>query len=80
MFSKKATKIDKIVTVDLPVTPKCQIDSEDFVNFFGLLRNMNFNLSPCLYILKARDSNSFQIFKFGLFQFLGRFGYYFLTF
>ena len=37
MFSKKATKIDKIFTVDLTVTTYCQID-EDFVNFCGLLR------------------------------------------
>ena len=32
-FSEKATKIDKIVTVDY-----CQIDIEDFGNFCGLLR------------------------------------------
>ena len=38
MFSKKATKIDEIFTVDLPLGSKCQIDSEDFVNFCGLLR------------------------------------------
>ena len=38
MFSKKATKIDEIFTVDLMVTKYIQIDSEDFVNFFGLLR------------------------------------------
>ena len=38
MFSKKATKIDKIFTVDLTVTTYCQNDGEDFVNFFGLLR------------------------------------------
>ena len=39
MFSKKATKIDKIFIVDLKVTKYCQIDGEDFVNFCGLLRN-----------------------------------------
>ena len=33
MFSKKATKIDKIFTVDLTVTTYCQIDSEDFCQF-----------------------------------------------
>ena len=33
MFSKKATKIDKIFTIDLTVTTYCQIDGEDFVNF-----------------------------------------------
>ena len=38
MFSKNATKIDKIFTVNLTVTTYCQIDGEDFVNFCGLLR------------------------------------------
>ena len=38
MFSKKATKIDEIFTVDLTLCSKCQIDVEDFVNFCGLLR------------------------------------------
>ena len=38
MFSKKATKIDKIFTVNLTLCSKCQIDGEDFVNFCGLLR------------------------------------------
>ena len=39
MFSKKATKIDKIFTVNLTLCSKCQIDGEDFVNFPGLFRN-----------------------------------------
>ena len=38
MFSKKATKIDEIFTVNLTVTTYCQIDGDDFVNFCGLLR------------------------------------------
>ena len=38
IFSKKATKVDKIFTVDLTLCSKCQIDSEDFVKFCGLLR------------------------------------------
>ena len=38
MFSRKATKIDKILTVDLMLCSKRQIDGEDFVNFRGLLR------------------------------------------
>ena len=38
VFSKKATKIDKIFAVDLTLTTKCQNDGEDFVNFCGLLR------------------------------------------
>ena len=38
MFSKKATKIDEIFTVDLTVTTYCQIEGEDFEKFCGLLR------------------------------------------
>ena len=38
MFSKTATKIDEIFTVDLTLCSKCQIDGEDFFNFCGLLR------------------------------------------
>ena len=38
MFSKKATKIDKIFTVNLTVPSKCQIYGEDFVKFCSLLR------------------------------------------
>ena len=38
MFSKKATKIDEIFTIDLTVNTYCQIDIEDFVKFCGLLR------------------------------------------
>ena len=38
MFSKKATKIDEIFTVDLTVCSNCQIDGKDFVKFCGLVR------------------------------------------
>ena len=38
MFSKKATKIDEIFTVDLTLCSKRQNDREDFFNFCGLLR------------------------------------------
>ena len=38
MFSKKATKIVEIITIDLTVCSKWQIDGEDFNNFCGLLR------------------------------------------
>ena len=38
MFSKKETKIDEIFTFDLTLCSKRQIDSEDFINFRGLLR------------------------------------------
>ena len=37
-FSKKATRIDEIFTVDLTLCSKCQIYGEDFVNTRGLLR------------------------------------------
>ena len=43
MFSKKATKIHEIFTVDLTVTTYCQIDGEDFVNFMAFSENVNFN-------------------------------------
>ena len=38
MFSKKAKKIDEISIADLTLCSKCQIDGEDLVNFYGLLR------------------------------------------
>ena len=41
-FSEKATKIDKISTVDLTVTSYWQIEGEDCVNFCSLLEKMNF--------------------------------------
>ena len=43
MFSKNATKIDKIFTVNLTVTTYCQTDGEDLVNFFAFSENVNFN-------------------------------------
>ena len=45
MFSKKATKMDEIFTVDLTVTTYCQIDGEDFFCFCGLLRNRELYVS-----------------------------------
>ena len=38
MFSKNATKIDEIFTVDLTLCTKCQIDDGDFVYFCDLFR------------------------------------------
>ena len=38
IFSSKDTKFDEIFTVNLTLCSKCQIDGEDFVDFFGLLR------------------------------------------
>ena len=37
-FSEKATKIDKIFTINLTVCSNRQIDGEDFFNFCALLR------------------------------------------
>ena len=44
MFSKKATKIDEIFTVDLTLYNKCQINGEDFVNFCRLPRTLKASL------------------------------------
>ena len=38
MFSKNATIIDEIFTMNLTICSKCQINGEDFVDFCGLLR------------------------------------------
>ena len=42
VFSKKATKFEKIFTVDLTLTTYCQINGEDFINFCGLLGKHEF--------------------------------------
>ena len=42
MFSKKATKIDKIFTDDLTLTTQHQINGEDFPNCVAFLENINF--------------------------------------
>ena len=60
MFSKKATKIDEIFTVDLTVTTYCQIDGEDFVNVCGLLRKRE--LYQCLRLVPS--GNFFCDFKY----------------
>ena len=45
MFSKKTTKIGKIFTVDLTVTTYIvKVLVKIFVNFFGLLKNVNFSI------------------------------------
>ena len=59
MFSKKATKIDEIFTVDLTLGSKCQIDGEDFFNFCGLLRKHKLyatgaKVCPILFVLKCK--------------------------
>ena len=56
MFSKKATKFEKIFTVDLTLCSKCQIEGEDFVNFCGLLGKYE------LYFIENNDFQSDQPF------------------
>ena len=51
MFSKKATIIDKIFTVDLTLCSKCQFDGEDFVDFCGLLRKHELYATKVLFLL-----------------------------
>ena len=58
MFSKKATKIEEIFTVDLTLCSKCQIDGEDFVNFCGLLRKHELYESCFLSDLKISKKKS----------------------
>ena len=66
MFSKKATKINEIFTVNLTLCSRRQIDGEDLVDFCGLLKkhellSKQFYESPknCQKILKMtlRKSN-----------------------
>ena len=48
VFSKKATKIDEIFTVNLTLCSRRQINGEDIINFCGLqLKNMNFRKGLC---------------------------------
>ena len=49
MFSKKATKFDKIFAVDLTLCSKRQIDGGECVNFCGLLGK--YELYDTIFIL-----------------------------
>ena len=53
MFSKKATKIDKIFTMDLTLCSKCQIDDEDFINFCGLLGKHELYITGIKYTVRC---------------------------
>ena len=44
MLSKKATEIDKIFTVDLTLTTKCQLTVKISSIFVAFLENMNFDI------------------------------------
>ena len=65
MFSKKATKFDKIFTADLTLCSKNQIDGEDFVNFCGLLRKHELYLKSgheiVLFVLQGKDLFHFDL-------------------
>ena len=54
MFSKKATKVDKVFNVDLTLHSKCQIVGKDLLNFRGLFRKYDFiqEKSTMLYVTK----------------------------
>ena len=59
-FSEKATKIEKIFSVNLTVCSNRQIDGEDFVNFCGLLRKYelyNVDLRDELLLLSLFDDS-----------------------
>ena len=67
MFSKKATKIEEIFTVDLTLCSKQKINGEDFVNFcglprkhelyakefYGLKRRSNFSTTLCFWVARV---------------------------
>ena len=59
MFSKKATKIEEIFTVDLTVCSKCQIDGEDFVKFCRKheLYNCTLSYSKTIFIYNVKYCN-----------------------
>ena len=61
MFSKKATKIDEIFTIDLMLCCKRQMGGEDFVNFRGLLRKYELyhNISQDILIRMVLFQNIF---------------------
>ena len=52
-FSEKATKIDKIFTINLTVCSNRQIDGEDFFIFCGLLRKHELQMA-FYYVLQAK--------------------------
>ena len=51
MFSKIATKIEEIFTVDLTLCSNCQIDGEDFFNFCDLIRKHELYLALLILLV-----------------------------
>ena len=62
-FSKKATKIDEILAVDLTLCSRRQIDNEDFVIFLPFLENMNFKNRKTLHPINFRYIGTEPIFQ-----------------
>ena len=49
VFSKKATRVDEIFTVDLTLITEYQVDGEDFFNFCCLFRKHKKDMMPSMY-------------------------------
>ena len=68
IFSKKATKIEKIFSVFLTLCSKCQINSEDFINFCGLLKKHELYDQRSLESLSREDhkvhESNFHLIRF----------------
>ena len=67
MFSKKPAKFDKMFTVDLTLCGKCQIDSEDFVNY-RVLKKYELYIKSILFKKVFWHSQSSMSNFFSLFQ------------
>ena len=65
MFSKKATKIEKISPSIWHLLSKCQINSEDLINFCGLLKNMTLisAIHSTIFLWRAVKNGEFPRFK-----------------
>ena len=64
MFSKKATEIDEILTVNLTFTKiKCQREGEDFIIFCGLLRKHELYFAHNVKSLKKSDQPDLTIYS-----------------
>ena len=63
MFSKKATKIDEIFTIDVTITTYCQIDGEAFVNFLWHSQK-TWTLTPSESFLYISICKVFEYFGF----------------
>ena len=68
MFSKKATKIEEIFTIDLTLCSKCQYDGEDSFIFLAFLENTNFKeqLMLCVFLFKSTWDNLSKLVYFKL--------------